>query len=239
MSNFGCLDYCPELARLYAAGRTAGASGKEFDLGSCSTVNNLAILRNLCLTFKPSRTLEVGLASGGSCLAIATFHRETLGRPERRHLAIDPFQTSHWDQAGIGAVQRAGLADYVEVREALSCWQLPKLAEEGCQFDLVYIDGSHLCEDVFVDAYFVVRLLSSQGIVAFDDCRDPHVAKVIKFLRTNLKASLPEIDLSPYREDRGKSFKYQLARRLGRTQMTAFRRAGEVARAWDAVFSDF
>lgn len=239
MSEVACLDFCPELARLYAAGRTTGSSGKEFDLGSCSTVNNLVILRNLCLTLKPSRSLEVGLASGGSCLAIASFYRETLPKPQCRHLAVDPFQTTHWEQAGMGAIQRAGLADYVEVRETFSCWQLPRMAEEGRQFDLVYIDGSHLFEDVFVDAYFVARLLSERGVVTFDDCRDPHVSKVIKFIRANLKSSLLELDLSPFRADHGKPLQYRLARLLGRTQMTAFQRTAAVARPWDAAFADF
>jgi hypothetical protein len=139
----------------------------------------------------------------------------------------------------MGAIQRAGLADYVEVRETFSCWQLPRMAEEGRQFDLVYIDGSHLFEDVFVDAYFVARLLSERGVVTFDDCRDPHVSKVIKFIRANLKSSLLELDLSPFRADHGKPLQYRLARLLGRTQMTAFQRTAAVARPWDAAFADF
>ena len=60
--------------------------------------------------------------------------------------------------------------------------RLLRLVEKGEQFGLVYVDGSHIFEDVFVDAYFGSRLLAEQGIIAFDDCRDLHVLKVIKFI---------------------------------------------------------
>jgi len=43
------------------------------------------------------------------------------------------------------------------------------LAEEGSQFDLVYVDGSHLALDVLVDASLSWPLLVPGGIVIFDD----------------------------------------------------------------------
>jgi hypothetical protein len=50
------------------------------------------------------------------------------------------------------AVERAGLMGYMDFRQAYSALELPKLIEQGTQFGLVYVDGSHLFEDVFVDA---------------------------------------------------------------------------------------
>ena len=38
-----------------------------------------------------------------------------------------------------------------------------------------YIDGSHLFEDVFVDAYLQSGY-SPKGVVAFDNSSSPHVA---------------------------------------------------------------
>jgi methyltransferase family protein len=91
---------------------------------------------------------------------------------------------------------------------------LPRLVEENEQFDLVYIDGSHLFEDVFIDTYYTGRLLSQGGVVAFDDCGDPHVRKVLAFLRSNLGDSFEELDLPPFRADQGRSTKYRLARQF-------------------------
>ena len=238
-SEFG-FAFCPVLEEMIQTRKTVGRSGKEFDeLGSLSSLNNLHILRKLHVTFKPRRTLEVGLSFGGSCLLFTATHQEISGQPMRQHTALDPFQKEAWDDAGLLTVERAGLSDYLNFQREYSCFALPRLFESGERFGLIYIDGSHLFEDVFVDAYFASRLLTEDGVVTFDDCRDPHVQKVVKFIRTNLTSSFRELDLSPFRPDQGKSLKYKLARLAGQTQMTAFQRVGDVSRQWNARFSDF
>ena len=184
------------------------------------------------------RTLEVGLSFGGSALAFCASHKE-LGRlPEAQHIALDPFQATVWDSCGIMALERAGLMGYMDFRQAYSALELPRLIERGVHFGLIYIDGSHLFEDVFVDAYFATRLLAEGGVIAFDDSSNPHIAKVLRFLRTNLHGALEELDLSGYREKRGR-VTYRVARYFKKVQMTAFRRVGNVERAWDASFYSF
>jgi hypothetical protein len=76
-------------------------------------------------------------------------------------------------------------------------------------------------------------------VVAFDDCSDDHVLKVIRFIRQNMTKSLEEVDVSPFRADQGKSVKYRVARLMGKTQITAFRRIGAVDRPWNAPFYNF
>jgi hypothetical protein len=46
---------------------------------------------------------------------------------------------------------------------------LPKLVDEGAQFDLVYVDASHRALDVAVDAALSWDLLAVGGIAIFDD----------------------------------------------------------------------
>ena len=116
---------------------------------------------------------------------------------------------------------------------------LPALLGTSLRVGLAYVDGSHLVEDVLVDAYFVTRLLIDGGVVAFDDCSDPHVGKVIAFLRANGGDGLAEFDLRRFRPDDGRPMRYRLARMLGRTQLTAFRRVGTVERPWNAPFRNF
>lgn len=179
------------------------------------------------------------MAFGASALLFTACHRESGHPPNRQHTAIDPYQTTYWDNAGIAAIERAGLADYLELREQLSSLELPVMLQKGELFDMIYVDGSHMFEDVFVDFYFVRQMVAPNGIVAYDDCSTPEVAKVIRFIRKNMAQCFAEIDLSPFRWDGGKSFKHIVARALGRVQMVAFRRSGPSGRMADAPFHDF
>lgn len=232
------LSFCPKLEEIYRTQRTVGQSGRVFsELGALSTPNNLAVLRAMMMQHRPARTLEVGLSFGASAMAIAASHRDLEAAPQGQHVALDPFQAKVWDNAALRNLDEAGLGGYVEIREQYSSAALPALVAELREFDLIYVDGSHLFEDVFVDAYYGVRLLSEGGVILFDDCTDPHVAKVISFLQTNSDWTA-ELDLSPYRSDGG-SARYKIARRLGRTQLRGFRRTAVEPRAWDAPFRHF
>ena len=236
----GVFDFNPTLQAILDTRKAVGRSGKEFaGVGSLSSDNNLIILRNLCLKHKPERTLEIGLAFGGSALVFTASHRD-LHRPAgHQHMALDPFQASVWDDAGLMAIERAGLRDYLDFHPSFSSIDLPRLVGEQLLFGLVYVDGSHLFEDVFVDFYYVARLLRDGGMVAFDDCADPHVAKVLRFITKNLSASFKELDLSQYRVDGGCSLRYKVAKLLGKNQMRAFQKTGPMGRSWDARFTSF
>ncbi|HSY43970.1 MAG TPA: class I SAM-dependent methyltransferase, partial [Candidatus Acidoferrum sp.] len=155
------------------------------------------------------------------------------------HTALDPFQSSVWADAGILAVERASLSGFLDFRSSLSSLELPLMLKKQDRIDFVYIDGSHLFEDVFLDFYFVSRILSEKGVILFDDSSLPHVHKVLKFIKNNLKSSFVEVDLGKYRSDGGKSIRYQVARVLGKRQLTAFRRIGSPTREWNAPFFDF
>jgi hypothetical protein len=240
LRGVGEFGFCPVLAELIDSRQTTGRSGKVFEgLAGLSSFNNLVILRGLMTTLKPARTLEVGFAFGGSGLVFTASHRDLGHPPSRQHVALDPFQGTLWDDCGLLAIERAGLTEYLDFRPAFSSLELPKMLSGGERFNLVYVDGSHLVENVFVDAYYVARLLCEGGVVAFDDSTYPHVRKVVKFLRTNCRTGLEEIHLLPYRADRGTSYRYRIARLLGRVQMTAFRRIGVIEREWNAAFHPF
>lgn len=240
MSTLDALGFCPELCRALEARTATGRSGKVFDgLTALSSVNNLVVLRKLFLELKPRRTMEIGLCFGGSCLVFTAGHRELGRAPEQQHIALDPFQSEAWDDCGLLAVERAGLAGYLDFRPRFSHSELPRLLDQKASFDLVYVDGSHLFEDVFIDLFYVSRLLAPDGVMVFDDSPDPHVQKVLRFLRANLGASFQELDLGRFRTDGGRSVKYRVAKRLRRNQMTAFQRVGPAVREWNAAFRNF
>lgn len=231
--------YCPTLAEMVRSRRTVGQSGRVFEgLAALSTVNNLSTLRALMTGRRPARTLEVGLSYGGSALAIAATHRDLGHPPGHQHVTIDPFQHSVWDGAGLAALDEAGLRGFVDFRELPSAVGLAALMGAGARFDLIYIDGSHLFEDVFVDAYFAAKLLSADGIVLFDDSTNVHVAKVLRFVRRNWREWIAEVDLSPFHAD-GASLRYQVGKRVGAIHLRAFRMTGQPPRPWDAPLHRF
>jgi cephalosporin hydroxylase len=236
----GRFSFCPALAEVMGTRRLKGRSGKVFEkLGALSSVNNLAVLRNLCLELKPRHTLEIGLCFGGSCLVFTASHRDLGRAPERQHVAVDPHQTTVWDDSGLLLVEKAGLSPFLDFRPQFSSLELPNLIQQGRKSDLVYIDGSHLFEDVFVDFYFVGQLLAEGGLMAFDDSSDPHVSKVLRFIRGNFSGSHRELDLAPFRADQGRNLKYQIARLLRKNQLTAFRKVGPSVREWNSPFAEF
>lgn len=77
--------------------------------------------------------MEVGLYFGGSALAFAAAHKDPGNGPCGQHVAIDPVQSTVWENAGRLHLQRAKLAGYVDVREAASAEVLPSLVAELCR----------------------------------------------------------------------------------------------------------
>lgn len=239
MNDISQLAFCPELVALLESETVQGRSKAISSKGTLSTLNNLVVLRNLFTALQPKRTLEVGLALGGSTLLFTGCHREGKAPAASQHTAIDPYQLNTYDDAGLLAVESAGMSGYLDFRRTFSHLALPQLVEEGAKFDLIYIDGSHLFEDVFVDMFFSHRLLSDGGVIAFDDCSDPHVKKVMKFILRNAETTLEPVDLSPFRPDKGATLRYRIAKALFKVQMQAFRKIGRSDRDWNSPFKEF
>lgn len=165
---------------------------------------------------KPARTLEIGIAFGASTVAFCSGHRALGYAANKQHVAIDPYQPYQlYDEAGVYAVERAGLAGFLDYRPEFSEFVLPRLLEAGERFDFIYIDGSHLFENVFIDAFYSARLLNDGGLMALDDSTDPHIAKVNDFIRSNLSGALREVSLGA---------KSTVAGLLGKRQLTVFER---------------
>lgn len=231
--------FCPRLEKLFLEKEVRSTTGKSWHIGGVSTQNNLVAIRNVMLGLKPAKTLEVGLLFGGSAMVFAASHRD-LGRAgEGQHIAIDPFQTTTWESVGLANLKEANLSSYVRHINDTSALSLPRLVEGGHSINLAYIDGSHLFEDVFVDFYFIGKLLEVGGTVMFDDSSDPHIRKVLRFVKTNFRKTFAPFDLNPYRVNQGRSFKYQLAGLLGKRQLLAFQKVGPSERSWDSRFHNF
>ena len=235
------LSFCPVLDEIVRTREVVGRSGKKLDTLAVSTRNNLIVLRALHLEKAATRTLEIGLRSGGSALVFAQTHKDLGNTLPEPHVALDPYQRRVWnDESGLVSLERAGLRSFVDFREQFSCQGLPELLKDGARFQIIYIDGSHLFEDAFVDFYYSIRLLEKGGVILFDDCRNRNINKVIRFIRSNFRALLAPLDLSRYREPGAlSSLKYRIADRLDLVQLRAFEKTGESERSHDAPYSNF
>lgn len=230
----------PALQALLAAGSTTGRTGTLFrDIAAASTTANLILLQLLLQERQPRHTLEVGLAFGASTLVFAHHHARHAGEGPG-HIAIDPFQATVWDHAGLELLASAKVGDRVRHLPEFSSQALPNLLSEGLPVDLAYIDGSHLFEDVFVDFYYVARLLSAGGLVLFDDSTLPDVRKVIAFIRRNLNGHFQPVSLRHlYRPGIIDGTKVHILRLLQASQLTCFQKIGPGERAWNAPFRNF
>lgn len=241
-SHLNCIEdlwsLCPEIKNIMVGDGREGRSGKIFQTHSASTANNLLVIANLVLDLNIQNSLETGMAFGTSTLAFLAAKRHAEIE-NGKHVSIDPFQRLDYDDCGVMAVERAQLSNRMEVRYGYSSIELPREIEAGASYDLIYVDGSHLFEDAFIDSYFAIRLLRKGGIVLFDDSADRHVAKVINFLRANLGKSLIEMNLSRWRANLGQDWRYRVGRKIGRVQLTGFQRTGDVQRKYGCPLRQF
>jgi predicted O-methyltransferase YrrM len=139
-------------------------------------------LRDLAVAEGAERTIEVGLALGMSALFLC---QAVLSRGGR-HVAIDPFQRESWNGAGLRTLREAGAQDLVEVIEEESQLALPRLLAEGRGFDFAFVDGDHRFEGVFLDLYYMTRLVRPGGLVVVDDMWMPAVRTAVAYIEKNL-----------------------------------------------------
>jgi predicted O-methyltransferase YrrM len=173
--------------RAYRRGSVPDAAGNAIGLAPHSVEPEAgAALRDLAVAERAGRTIEVGLALGMSALFLC----QALLPRGGRHVAVDPFQTESWNGAGIRTLREAGVEDLVEVIEEESQLALPRLVSEGREFDLAFVDGDHRFEGVFLDLYFMTRLVRPGGLVVVDDMWMPAVRTAVAYVERNLAVTL-------------------------------------------------
>jgi predicted O-methyltransferase YrrM len=141
------------------------------------------VLRDVLLAENARVVIEIGLAYGGSALAIA----EALvshGTESTDHVIIDPFQ-EQFDDSGWNAIVAAGLADTCSLLRERSQLTLPRLLADGFIADAAFVDGSHTFHNVFVDLFFLRELVRPDGLVILDDCHWPSVATAVRYFEIN------------------------------------------------------
>ena len=141
------------------------------------------VLRDLVLAERARTVIEIGLAYGGSALAIA----EALVANEPgqgRHLIIDAYQ-NRFHGSGWSAIVEAGIFGLCLLFEERSQIVLPRLLIDGFLADAAFVDGSHIFHNVFVDLFYLRELVRPGGLVILDDCSYPSVATAVRYFQVN------------------------------------------------------
>jgi predicted O-methyltransferase YrrM len=143
------------------------------------------ILRDTLVADGVHVVIEIGLAYGSSALAIGEALCST-GATDVSHIVIDPFQATAFDNVGRDALHAAGLADHTTVNAEASSIVLARLAADGFTADAAFVDGSHRFHEVFVDLYFLRKLVRPGGLIILDDAALPSVAAALRYFDLNL-----------------------------------------------------
>jgi predicted O-methyltransferase YrrM len=143
------------------------------------------LLRDVLIADGAETVVEVGLAYGSSALAIGEA-LVTVDPPHPRHLIIDPFQERVWSNVGWEELRSAGLESVATLMLAPSSIALPQLVAEGVAADAAFVDGSHRFHEVFVDLYFLRKVVRPGGLIVLDDTWATSVRTAVHYYEQNL-----------------------------------------------------
>ncbi len=157
--------------------------------GDCATVSlpraDCDVLFEILVAEQAVTVIEVGLAYGSSALAIGEAITRTNAR-HRHHAIIDPFQMTSFAGAGWEAVCEAGLDRTTRLLTEPSSIALPRLLGEGLLADAAFVDGSHRFHEVFLDLYYLRKLVRPGGLIVLDDTTWPSVATALAYYDVNM-----------------------------------------------------
>ncbi|MFB9324089.1 class I SAM-dependent methyltransferase [Cryptosporangium minutisporangium] len=143
------------------------------------------LLRDLLIREGVRTVVEVGLAYGSSALAIGEA-LVTVGSPHARHVVIDPYQQEAFAGVGWDLLRSAGLDSIAGLVAEPSSSALPRLVEEGVVAEAAFVDGSHRFHEVFVDLYYLRKIVRPGGLIVLDDDWTPSVRSAVRYYERNL-----------------------------------------------------
>ena len=173
-----------------AVARSDGTRHDLFPVAASSAEGEA--LRGWVVREGATRTVEVGLGYAVSALHVCEGLLRGAG-PAAGHVAIDPFQATRFSGCGLQFLEDAGVSGMVEHLAERSEAALPRLLGEGRVFDLAFVDGDHRFDGVFVDLFYLGRLVRPGGVVFLDDYQLPAVERAASFYVRNLGWKLEEV----------------------------------------------
>src|ERR687893_2137255 len=149
-------------------------------------------LREWVLREGAAQTIEIGLGYGISALHVCEGLLANAD-PTAHHVVIDPYQATRFSNCGLQFLEEAGVAELVEHHAEESQIALPRFLGGARRFDLGFVDGNHRFDGVFVDLFYLGRLVRPGGIVFLDDYQLPGIARAASFFTSNLGWTREEV----------------------------------------------
>jgi len=174
------------LLSMYHAVPQLGADGQQHSLDEKVKISpdEGMWLYEECRKSKPEKILEIGLGYGFSTLFfLAALAKNNFGH----HTAIDPYQRSAWQGIGLATANALAPPGRFRFVEETSVRAAVELERESLAYDLIFIDGGHIFEQVLVDFFLYAKLCKIGGLVILDDMWMSGIKTVASFIRTNRK----------------------------------------------------
>ncbi len=226
----------PPLALLEAAYKTGlvgNSRGVQMAAHSQITPIFAQALSAFVQKAQPRTVVEIGMAQGFSTLAILS----TLPQ-DGVLISVDPFQDTEYAGVGKAQVARSTRAAAHKLVTEVDYLALPRMIEQGLSVDFAYIDGMHTFDYVLLDAFYLDKLVSVGGAIAFNDCGFRSIHKFLKYFKNH--RNYAEIDVGLPRDFRGANPLITLIRTLtGRSNQDRYFRK---ISAWEPehnFFRDF
>jgi hypothetical protein len=167
----------------FAAPLKGDRTGKLHDIrrSSLQRIEAAALARLVC-ELQPQNSLEIGLAEGGSCVAIVGARRHCrIGIP---HIVLDPFQETLSGGTGLLELERLGLRESLTWYPERSEFYLSDLSRRGSTVNFAFVDGGHDIGQKVADAFLLNKVIHPGGIIAFHDCMLLSTSIAVRYLVT-------------------------------------------------------
>lgn len=155
-------------------------NGREYPLHSHISSEQGEMLQKAILDIKPKKSLEIGLAYGISSLFIC----EALDglNNNHEHIIVDPEADEYWKNIGIYNLKKHGYYKFVRYYKDYSYNILPDLYKKGERIQFAYIDSTKLMDVLFVDFFYITKMLDIGGVVIFDDCCIESIRNLARYI---------------------------------------------------------
>jgi len=144
------------------------------------------ILQKFIRDENPQRVIEIGLGYGFAALNVFAA-KDLSDKSDFRFITIDPNQDSRFSNVGLQLLREAGVFKYAEFHNESSEFVLPRLIATKEKADFAVVDGNHRFEHVFVDLFFLGRILNGGSLIFIDDMQLPGIEKAVSFFVKNLE----------------------------------------------------
>jgi cephalosporin hydroxylase len=134
----------------------------------------------------PQTVIEIGLGYGFAALNV--FAAKNLSKEsDFRFITIDPNQDSRFSNVGLQLLREVDVFKYVEFHNDSSELVLPRLIMAKEKADFAVVDGNHRFEHIFVDLFFLGRILKPGSLIFLDDMQLLGIKKAVSFFVKNFE----------------------------------------------------